>query len=509
MATRAGHLRPVVEKGRSQSQVIRRFLADSAVYAVAALLSQGIGLLLFPFLAHHFSPREYGVIDILTLVAIIAGLTVAVEVNQGLGRHFVDASEQDRVEYASTALLFTVGAYTAFAAISLPLAVPLTHVLLARGVDPWTTRVAIVWIWVAGIVYLAQDQLRWRGRPRAYAAVAVTTAAVAAGSTAVLVFGFGLGVVGALIGQLLGAVAAATVVFWLSRGAYALRFDRHKLYAMLAFSLPLVPSSVGVFLNGFADRLVLQHTRSLADVGVYGVAFRIATVVTLLLAGFQGAATPLILARRDEPETPGELARIFRLFSAVALVAFLVVSLFADVEVRVLASVSYARADTLVPYLFMSALLFGVYIFAPGLTIAKRTGTFAVVSVSAGLLNLGLALAFVPPLGILGAGLSTVASSAWFFLLTMFFSERHYAVGHDWTRIAAALAVAIGFLALERAVTPTAAPHALDAWPLVEKAILAGAGGLAIAALLVRRGEFAQAWEHLRRALTAAQGSSL
>jgi O-antigen/teichoic acid export membrane protein len=477
------------------------------VYGVAALLSQGIGLLLFPFLAHHFSPREYGVIDILTLVAILANLTVALEVNQGLGRHFVDASEPERVDYASTALLFTVGAYTVFAAIALPLATPLTHVLLASGVDPWITRVAIAWIWVGGIVYLAQDQLRWRMRPRAYGLVAVTTATVTAGSTVVLVFGLGVGVIGALVGQLAGTLAAAGVLLWLSRGAYALRFDRRKLGVMLAFSLPLVPSSIGVFLNGFADRLVLQHTRSLADVGIYGVAFRIATIVTLLLAGVQGATTPLILARHEEPTTRGELARIFRLFSAVALIAFLVVSLFADTGVRVLASGAYARADVLVPYLFMSALLFGVYIFAPGLTIVKRTGTFALISVSAGLLNLGLALVLVPPLGIRGAGMATVASSAWFFVLTMLFSQRHYAVGHDWMRLGAALAVAIGVLVLGRAVIQTGPAHALAAWPLVEKTVLSCLGSLMIAMLLVRRDELVLVWSRLRCPLVGAQGS--
>jgi O-antigen/teichoic acid export membrane protein len=487
--------------------MLRRFFADSAVYAAAALLSQGIGLLLFPFLAHRFSPQEYGVIDILTLMAIIASLTVALEVSQGLGRHFVDASEQERVEYASTALLFTIGAYTVFAAISLPLAVPLTRVLLTRGVDPSITRVAIVWMWISGIVYLGQDQLRWRARPRAYALAALTTAAVTAGSTAALVFGLDSGMVGVIIGQLLGALAAGLVVFALSRSAYALHFDRSKLMAMLAFSLPLVPSSIGVFLNGFADRLVLQHTHSLTEVGIYGVAFRIAAIVTLLLAGFQGAATPLILARRNDPGTPGELERIFRLFSAVALTVFLVVSLFADVEVHVLASAAYARADMLVPYLFMSALLFGVYIFAPGLTIARRTGTFALVGITAGLCNLGLALLLVPPLGLQGAGIATVASSAWFFALMMFFSQRHYPVGHNWMRIGSALAVAIGLLILEPVMIRPVGAHALDAWPLTEKAILSGLGGVAIAALLVRKAELAHIGERLRRPLAAVHGS--
>lgn len=488
--------------------MLRRFLADSAVYGAAALLSQGIGLLLFPFLAHHFSPREYGIIDILGLVAILANLTVALEVNQGLGRHFMEASEPERVRYSSTALLFTFAAYTVFAAIALPLAVPLTHVLLERGVDPWITRVAIVWIWVAGVVYLAQDQLRWRLRPRAYALVVVTTAAVTTVSTAVLVFGFGVGVIGALIGQLCGALAAALVLFVLSRDAYAFEFDRHKLRLMLAFSLPLVPSSIGVFLNGFADRLVLQHTRSLADVGVYGVAFRIATVVALLLAGVQGAAMPLILARHHEPAMRDELARIFRLFSAGALIVFLVVSLFADSEVRILASRSYARADVVVPYLFMSALLFGVYVFAPGLTIVKRTRTSAVISVSAGALNLALALALVPPFGIRGAGVATLVSSLWFFGLTMLFSQRHYAVAHDWTRLGAATAAAVGVLVIGRAVIPIGGANALALWPLLAKAAFCCVGSVAIATLLVRRDEVMQVWSQLRRPLSMAQGGA-
>jgi O-antigen/teichoic acid export membrane protein len=185
-----------------------------------------------------------------------------------------------------------------------------------------------------------------------------------------------------------------------------------------------------------------------------------------------------------------------------------VVSLFADTEVRVLAaSVSYARADILVPYLFMSALLFGVYIFAPGLTIVKRTRTFASISLSAGLLNLGLALALVPSLGIRGAGLATVASSAWFFLLTMFFSQHHYAVRHDWMRLGAALAVAIGVLLLGRAVIPIGGAHALAAWPLVEKTVFSCLGSVIIATLLVRRDELMLVWSRLRHPLPEAQGS--
>ena len=92
----------------------------------------------------------------------------------------------------------------------------------------------------------------------------------------------------------------------------------------------------------------------------------------------------------------------------------------------------------------MSALLFGVYIFAPGPHDRQAHRDVRADQPLGGLLNLGLALALVPALGIRGAGIATAASSAWFFALTMYFSQRHYAVAHDWMRLGAALAVAIG-----------------------------------------------------------------
>ena len=70
---------------------------------------------------------------------------------------------------------------------------------------------------------------------------------------------------------------------------------------------------------------LLRRARWLAGTGLSILGWPL-QVVALLLAGVQGAAMPLILARHHEPAMRDELARIFRLFSAGALIVFLVVS---------------------------------------------------------------------------------------------------------------------------------------------------------------------------------------
>jgi O-antigen/teichoic acid export membrane protein len=345
-------------------------------------------------------------------------------------------------------------------------------------------------------------------RQRAYAFVSVTLAFVTTSVTAVLVLGFRVGVLGALVGQLCGACAAAIAVVALSRGAYRPVFDPERCRRMLSFSMPLVPASAGVFLNNFADRYAVLQTRSLNAVGVYGVGFRISAAVTLLLLGFQGAATPLITARHGEESTREELARIFRIFVTMALALFVALSLFADALVHVLASSAYAGADTVVPYLTMGALLFGGYVFAPGLWLSRRTKLSAGIAVIAGLLNLGLALALTPSLGIRGAGIATAVSSGVFLVPTLVLSQRFYAVPHQWLRLVAALALAIAVVVAGRALLPVGGVHAVALAPLAEKAAVTLAAMAALAALVLQRAEIAGIAGVLRRRAGSGAGGA-
>lgn len=470
--------------------VVRRLFRDSAIYAGAGLFSQGMALVLFPFLAHTLRPRDYGVIDIVGVLTMLALLTVALEINQGLGRMVAKTRDQAAwVAYASTALIWSVASYTALVVVGLALARPLTHVLLGEHVDVWVTRAALGWIWFGGALYLVQDQLRWQHRPKAFASVSAAVAACTAGATAVYVFGLDGGALGVVAGQLTGSAVGLLIALVLSRGRYRMQFDRKKARLMLGYSLPLVPSSIGVLLNGYADRLAIQHQQSLAGVGVYGVGFRLAVVVSLLLMGVQGATTPLVVAHHDEPDTPRDLARVFRLFWAVGCITFLGLSVLAEPLVRLLSAPSYFGGARVVPFLVPAAYLAGLYVFAPGPTIAGRTRVYAAVNVAAGLLNLGLAFALVPSLGIRGAGVATVVSSVFAFVVSMAVSQRLYPVPHDWLRLAVGAGVATVIVLATRSLLVTGRSDALDVGAVLGRLCICALGTLAVVAILVDRAE--------------------
>ena len=473
--------------------MVRSFFAHGATYAVAGVLSQGIAFLLFPFFAHVFVPRDYGVIDLLGVLTTLANLTIALEISQGLGRYFAEAqTDEDRAGYASTALWFSVAVYSAFALLVLAFAPGLTDLILGADVDPQVMRVAAGAIWAGGLLYLAQDLLRWQLRPRQFAIVSVATAAVTTGASAIYVLGLDWGVSGAIAGQLTGAAVGGSLAFAYDRHLFRPRFDPARWRAMIAYSLPLVPSSIGVFLNGYADRIAIRSQLGLGDVGLYGVGYRLSLVVGLVLLGFQGALTPLVLARHAEPSTPASLARILRVFCAIGLLVLLLVSTFADELLRILTRPAYYAAEDVVPLVVAAAFLAGMYIFAPGLNIAKRTRPFAVIAATAGLANLGLAFLLVGPLGIRGAALAFLltAAAGWGSLMAM--SQRLYPVPHDWRRLGLAAAAIAGLTAAVAPLGPL--------WDSVAAAVLKPAivatGVTVVLVLLVSPAERAR----LRRA---------
>jgi O-antigen/teichoic acid export membrane protein len=457
--------------------VVRRFFRDSAIYVIPAAVSSGLSFFTFPLYAHHFTPREYGIYDLLTLTGMLVGWVVALEIYQAVGRFVSGEEDVSRASsYASTALWFATGAYTIFGVGAELFAVPISRILLGPGVDVSLVRVAVPWMCVGGVLAIVQAQLRWQLRPRPFALAAIINAVFSVGASVFLVFAAHLGVKGAILGSLIGSTIALCYAFIATSGTFRMHFDAAKCTEMLAYSAPLVVSSVGVFLNLYADRLVIQHTRSLYDVGLYAVGYRLAQIVSLLLTGFQGAALPLILARQDDPSTPADLARIFRIFAAVGLSTFVALTILAAPALRFLAAADYGPAASVVPFLVISVLFAGMYMFAAGITIGKKTGLMAILTVVAGFANLGLALLLVPSLGIVGAGIATASTSLAWFVALVIASQRYYFVPHRWPQLISALVVATVFVGISLAALRSASMQAFTVSTLAVRIVLVVVG---------------------------------
>jgi Membrane protein involved in the export of O-antigen and teichoic acid len=422
--------------------MLRGFLRDSAVYGVASFLARGVSIFLVPIYTRVLAPADYGAIDIVTIVAGIVASVVPLEIGQAVARFFPDQPEDDEKRgYASTSLWYVTLSYSVFLIVAWVLADPIAAALLGPSYGGSLIRVAAIAMCGNGIFYIVQSQLRWSLRAREYAVAGVVYTIASIGTSVVLVIGLRMGVFGVFVGQSVGAVVGIIVSARYAASYYSRTFNTGKLRDMLRFSVPLVPSTLGVLVAMYVDRLAINALMSLSAVGLFGIGYRIASLPQLVLIGFQTSITPLIYATHRDSTAPAELARIFRVFSAMALTLWLVLGLFARDIVAVVTTPEYYGAAAVVPLLVPAVLFAGAYVFMPGLAITKRTSQIAAINITGGVLNLLLNLALIPILGIPGAATATLISSAATFSLNVIASQRAYPVPHHWRPLVTATAI--------------------------------------------------------------------
>lgn len=437
---------------------------DGAVYAAGAILSRGIALLMLPLYTRVLAPADYGALDLIVTCGVLVNLVVPLETSQALARLWNERADvAARRRLAGTAWTFTLAGYALFAAIGLMAAEPIARALLGHARYTDALRAGVCFIAVNGLFYLLQNQFRWELRPRAYAAISVLYALLTLLLVAAFALGLGAGLEGVLWAQF-GAAALATLLsLWLLRDTLGWRIDRRELAEMLRFSLPLVPAGIAVFASFYINRLMLNALATLDDVGQFGIASRLAGMVTLVLVGIQGALTPLIYAHHQEPETPARLARLLEGFSALALLACLGLGLFGRELIAVFATADYAQAAPLLMWLAPAALLAQMYIFAPGIAIAKKTHWQLAITLASAAVGAGLNALLIPRAGPAGAALATLAAAALFFGAWLAASQRLYPLPLRWGALAGATAL-FALVALASPALDAAIGSGLAAW---------------------------------------------
>ncbi|MGQ0525737.1 MAG: lipopolysaccharide biosynthesis protein [Betaproteobacteria bacterium] len=421
---------------------VRGFFRDALTYAVPAVFTRAIGLVLLPFYARHLSPEEYGVVEVLAIVYVLLNLVLPLEVSQAVARFSADAPAAARKSaYVSTAVIFTGLVFAGFAALAWIAPAGALSALLGSELAGQALAPASLWMMANALFYVVSNQLRWDRQPRAYAVTSATFGFSAAGAAVVFIAGFGLGVHGYIWGQFAGSLAGlATGIASLRATTRVVpRFDIGELKSMLTFSAPLVLSSAAVYLALYVDRWLLFAWRGEAELGVYAAAYRIASIVTLAVSVVQLALTPMIYAHHQSAETPPALRRIFRYFVLAACWLVLGIAAFAMEIVTLIAGAPYQRASASIPWLCLGMVLANVYLFAPGLILAKRTSTIAVLSAISAAVNIAASVTLIPLFGATGAALGMMAASGASAALYLWLGERHYRVAHEWRRVAIVL----------------------------------------------------------------------
>ncbi|GEP33651.1 polysaccharide biosynthesis protein [Nocardioides szechwanensis] len=254
-------------------------------------------------------------------------------------------------------------------------------------------------------IFLAQ-YTRARGRTVLYAVSGVVLAGSLAVFNIALIAALGMGVDGYMLGMFAANLTSISVLIWFdgrdlrrpSKVSPALAVE------LLRYSLPLVPNAAMWWLISGSSRFVLLHFEGLRVVGLYAVASRIPSVLSMLTLVF-GRAWQQSAFEEVNSETRARFySRVFEYLVLMSFLATSLVLLFLKTGYELLIAREYAESWIYVPVLIL-AVLFQSFasFFGTNYSAAMKTGGALTTSILGGVASVGLSVVLVPLWGGMGA----------------------------------------------------------------------------------------------------------
>ena len=474
----------------------RRLVSESAVYGLGGIANQALTIILVPIYARQLGEGGMGVVAVINATLSLSQLIAALALPQAFFRAYLKQAESgaDRRAVLAGAFGLRLAVSLGFLAVYSFASVPLTGLVFGDLADlPLLLLIGPI-VFLDSLNLVPLSFLRAERQPRAYALISFGRAVIGS----VLIIGFvvvlDMGPLGVVLGSVGSALISATMgmIVYLRRAAVGPSWNPSLTRSMLAFSLPLVPAALASWGLNLSDRYVLQVHRGFEELGVYATGYTGGLVINALaIAPFTLAwgAAYWEIARSDN--APVVFRRVLTLFTVAASGAAVALAAIGTDAIRLLLTPGFDDARYIVPFSAFGMVLYGVYtIVATGLNLSSHTGWLPITVGAAALANLALNLLLVPGLGMIGAGISTIAGYALLAVGTGLAGQRHYPVGWDLPRVIGTLAVG-GGLAAASLLGPD-----LLAWRLA----CIAAYPLAVVALrIVDRRDLERIWAAIRR----------
>lgn len=410
----------------------KRYLSlasDTMLFGVSSLTSKLVIFVLLPIYTSVLSSQEYGIADMITNLVNLFYPLLTLAVAEAVLRYSL-SSDYNRNELISTSFI-----YICFVII----------LLFVVGENTISTDNVIGKYWgffVAlfggySIQNLFSSFCKSIGKNVIFAVQGISQTFFSVFLTSLLMLVFKMKEIGFLWGCMGGYILAIIFMFFggeLYKNLFPLSFNFGCLINLLKYSVPLVPSMLGWWLNNSADKYVIIMMMGIGASGIYAVAHKIPSILTVIADIFNQAFLLSSVNNVNEADYLDFTKKIWNMYFVVNCAGGIVVISLSELIGKVLFT-KYYNAWVFIPFLVVSAIFSNFSAFLTCMYKAiKITNVLFVSTIIGAVINIILNFFFVYSLGLIGAGLATMISFAVVYIIRYQVLKRHIKVDFLWSK---------------------------------------------------------------------------
>jgi O-antigen/teichoic acid export membrane protein len=409
--------------GRS---VFKGALQGTVVYAVPTVVQRLASILVLGIVTHVLTTEDFGMLSLLDQVTAVLTIFLGGNFSAALGYFYVQKdSENGHGEAAGTCvagafLLGCIGALVCWPATG----------FLARSV--FLTPSAILYL---PIVYLcmpvnfAQEALfgwlRIEDRQAAFAKAALLRTFLVVAGIAVLVGIFKMRVMAYLSTSLAAFVLTSCCLAVYLFRVLRPRFSYSLFVSMFRFSLPLGISMIAMFVINFGDQFVLRHYRSLSEVGIYSLGYRIGMLVAVAYASFHSYWSAQVYRIMQMDDSEPICARLLTYATLLVSAVTLLLTVSSRPGLHLLVNPAFRAAAPLIPVIAAANGIRSLGEFLRCRFLAAGRSSYEAWCDWAGMILCCLLyFILIPRLGMWGGAIATIATFIFMLVISIVWTYR-------------------------------------------------------------------------------------
>lgn len=387
----------------------KKLLSNTAILGIGTFGSKILVFLLLPLYTAYLSTEQYSTADIITQSANLLMPLMAMGIVDAVFRFALDRTLDSR-KVLTSGLYVTLAGFAVFA-----LLFPLLNLIDYFEGYMW---LIILYAFIANLHSLLAQYVRARGMTAFFALQGIIATAVTIALNILFLVVLGIGLVGYVLSVIIADGLVSLIIAAVIRKDISLSpafFDKKLVRSMLAFSIPLIPTTVFWWITNVSDRYMVKGIIGDHINGLYAAAFKIPTLLILASGIFIEAWQFSAVTERDtesKKEHERFFGTVFDSFQGMLFICGAGLIAFSKIFADILFAKGYYEAWMYMPLLVAATIFSSLVTFMGSVYLVDKKSVHSFVTAFVGAaVNIVFNLILIPsPLGANGAALATFLS---------------------------------------------------------------------------------------------------
>ncbi|MDP1531512.1 MAG: oligosaccharide flippase family protein [Rhodoferax sp.] len=427
-------------KSTSIGSKLKEVGSHSIIYGLGSMAQSAAGLLLLPILTGALSKDDFGVYSMIVMASTIASAVFYLGITSALPRSYFDyASNEDRRAVFTTAFIILALGAVIQTLLGYYFGSTISKLLVRNS----SYGDAVAWAFLGSSMgFINQyffNYLRILRKSISSVVFSLISFIATIGLTLLLLHELP----GSLIAPFQAIVCSQIIVMIIilimyGKTAFIFKFKRNEVSKLVLFGGPIVVASFGLMIIDSVDRIIIERTLTLADVGAYSAVLKVAALINvLMIVPFTQIWSPMMMEYRSHSNIKDLFSRVLSVFLIVGGIILVGAALFAA-EILSLLIQSGVNSAMISSFLIITlgTLIYGTTnILAAGLFYERKVFQSTYIYCSVATLKIGVSLLLIPLFGITGAAASTLFAYILIPVGIYALARRYFSFNIDWRKL--------------------------------------------------------------------------